>query len=288
MSHDVKPILSILVPCYNQSDGVARIFDRLTALRGCSDIEIFVSDDSSKDSEARLIRESCDIFGSVSYVRNVPPLQAVPNWNALLSRAQGEFCWLLHHDDAPSSQFDFEALLCSLKHPKAADVLVMECRVVHTPGARALLHFPVSWTIAIAKRWPEYLLRRNLVGSPSNLIVRNRCYPRFDDRLKWRVDVEAYVRLLRSSVQIRRWRQGWVDSYKDRTNSITAQLIPNLPTVERYERSLLATASGACQHSSIWLDEGLAGLASQMLEKFVWNIFRAVYRVVQHLPGLRF
>jgi glycosyltransferase involved in cell wall biosynthesis len=288
MSYDKKPVLSILVPCYNQPEGLSRILDRLVALQDRIDIEILVSDDSSKDSEAALISESCRVFGSVSYVRNNPPLQAVPNWNTLIDKARGDFCWLLHHDDAPSTKFDFEALLSFLKRPDAADVLIMECRVVHTPGARGLLHFPVLWTILIVKRWPEYLIHRNLIGAPSNLIVRRLCYPKFDPRLKWRVDVEAYVRLLGSSKRIQSWRRGWIDSYKDSTNSITAQLTPSLPTLEIFERSLLIASSGVEQRSSIWVSAGLLGLISRTVEKLIWGVFRALYRLVQHLPGMRF
>lgn len=277
------PVLSVLLPSYNQPDGVERILRRLEPLRGCVEVEVLVSDDSSEEPAASRILAACEAFGGVGHVRNRPGLGAVPNWNALLRRARGEFCWLLHHDEEPAADLDLRALLQSLSESSAADMWVLECHVVHVAGARPHLHFPARWAVAIVRRWPGYLLRRNLIGSPSNLIVRRRCYAAYDERLQWRVDVEAYVRMLKPQVRVRAWPGGGVISHRDRTNSITARLAANLRAVEAREHDLLQTVHGDRSGAGIWLRPGGVASMSRSLEAIGWTTFRSVYRAIQRL-----
>jgi glycosyltransferase involved in cell wall biosynthesis len=276
-------VLSVLLPAYNQPNGVARILGRLEPLKGCPEVEILVSDDSSDDVAAGRILAACEAFGGVRHVRNRPGLGAVQNWNCLLRRARGEFCWLLHHDEEPAPALDLQGLLRSLADPSAADAWLLNCHVVHSAGERPRLHFPARWAVALVRRWPGYLLRRNLIGSPSNLIVRRLCYAPYDERLQWRVDVEAYLRMLEPPVRLNAWRQGGVLSHRDRTNSITASLAANLHAVEVREHDLLRADHGDRLGVDLWLRPG--GLASmgRALEAIGWMAFRSVYRALQRL-----
>lgn len=281
------PTLSVLLPTYNQPAGVERILRGLAAVRGRPELEILVSDDSSDDVAADRIRVVCEAFGGVRYTRNRPSLGAVPNWNALLRSASGEYAWLLHHDEEPAPDLDLPALLHALAQRGAADLFVLECRVAHQAGARPMLHFPARWAVAIVRRWPGYLLRRNLFGSPSTLIVRRRSYVRYDERLQWFVDVEAYLRILTSNGTIVAWPGAGVISHRDRTHSITASLASNLGAIESRERDLLRDVHGDCPSAVPWLGARARSRVARVFEAAGWAAFRSAYRGGQRLRGLR-
>lgn len=279
----VPPTLSILIPAYNQPEGVERILCGLLSIRGRPDIEILVSDDSSNDSAALRIRAACERFGNIHYVLNRPILGAVQNWNELLRLGRGEYLWLLHHDEEPESCMSLPALVQALASPNAAEICILECRVVNSPGARPVLHFPARWAMAIIRRWPGYLLRRNLIGSPSCLIVkRQRCIA-YDERLQWRVDVEGYVRMLQPPFQVMNWPSGGVISYRDRENSITARLASNLNVIDARELELLRASHGQRSDAIPWLRRDTWASLCRLLETVGWTSFRLAYRLFQRI-----
>lgn len=177
--------LSVLVPAFNQPAGIVRILRSLASVRGRGDIEILVSDDSTDDGAASRLAALCAAFDTAHYVRNKPALGAVPNWNALLDRARGRYCLLLHHDEEIEGTASMPALIDALKVPDAPDAWILPCCVVDRPGALPRLHFPARLAAIAACRFPAYLMRRNLIGPPSALIVRREKYLHFDTRLHW-------------------------------------------------------------------------------------------------------
>jgi glycosyltransferase involved in cell wall biosynthesis len=280
------PALSVLVPTHNQPAGLERVLGSLASLRDRPDVEILVSDDSSDDEAAARILAACEAFGGVHYRRNRPGLGAIHNWNVLLDRARGDYCWLLHHDEALAEGSDLPAMLDDIAARRGPDAWILACRVVHTPGSRPLQHVPAAWAVAIAQRWPGYLLRRNLFGPPSVIVARRSRYPRFDPRLQWRVDVEAYVRLLMPPFELRAWPLGGLVSHKDRTNSITAHLASRLVAIENQEYAILVAVHGQNKTMRLWLGPQRTAPALRALEFVLWSGFRATYRAGQHLAGL--
>lgn len=280
-----QPLLSVLIPAYNQPAGIERILARLQALGEPGEIELRVSDDSSDDGAAARIEAAvqalpADHFATRHYQRNRPAHGAVPNWNALLAQATGRYLWLLHHDEEPDAAPVLAPLLAELRRD-AAEVWILRCRVQHRPDQVPRLHFPPRWAAALLRRWPAYLLRRNLVGPPSALIVRDCTAVRFDEGLVWLVDVEAYVRLLSGNVRIAAWPGGGVLSRVDAVHSITAGLQPDLAATARRELDRLAAGPHAAQAApwagTRWRTRGL-----RAAETLLW----AAWRIGQRLrPG---
>lgn len=275
------PWLSILIPTYNQPFGVKRIFDSLQSLRGRNDVELIVSDDSTEDSKADQIGTQCAEFGQVRYQRNQPPQGAVPNWNKLLDQARGRYLILLHHDEAFAPDTDLPALMQALQAPNAPEASLLACYVVHRPGSPPRLHFPAGLAAAIARRHPSYLLRRNLFGPASALIIRSDCYCRFDERLRWRVDMEAYYRTLRRLRSLYVWPCGGVISHRDATNSITAKLSQQIQKINAVEHNLLAQKYAAIPGMRWLFDLSLIPRVTRALERTLWSGFRLMYRIYQ-------
>ena len=276
------PLLSILIPAFNHPAGVARIFEQLRPMRGWAELEIIIFDDSSDDAAAASISVSCASFPNALYRRNSPPLGAVANWNWLLDAARGHYSWLLHHDEAPADGAALARTVRQLARSDAADVWILACHVQHRPGARARLHFPPRWSAALLQRWPAYLLRRNIIGSPSALVVRSAVYARFNPGLAWLVDVEAYIRCLQAAHSVAAWRGPGVMSTLDDTASITATLRPQLAATAKRERAWLKQGDAGC---SVWLATGLPAAALRGLELLAWMTWRLGQRLWHLVSG---
>lgn len=283
-----QPLLSVLIPAYNQPAGVERILARLAALGAPGEVEMRVSDDSTDDAAATRIAAAVRAWSAAhlaacpacpvgNYQRNQPPLGAVRNWNALLALATGRYVWLLHHDEEPDAAAALAPLLAELRQD-TADFWILRCHVQRQPGASPWLHFPPRRAAALLRRWPGYLLRRNLIGPPSALIVRDRAVVRYDETLVWLVDVEAYVRMLASGVRLGAWPQAGVLSHVDGVNSITASLRPELATTARRE---LDQVAGGVLHAQAepWAARTLRFSLLRATETLLWAGWRAGQRL---------
>lgn len=58
------------------------------------------------------------------------------------------------------------------------------------------LHTPRRLRRWIVNRFPAYLLRRNVLGPPSVIVLKESLRAPFDPRIPWMVDVEWYHRIL--------------------------------------------------------------------------------------------
>jgi len=192
------PLLSVLIPAYEYPLGVTRILDALA--ENCElPIECIIYDDSTTDSVEQAVHNHPANLKLI-YHRNNPSLGAIKNWNYLLNSAQGMFVMLLHHDECPVQYGFFRDLCFSLT--SEIDAIVLDCFIFNTKSGRMRRHFPLSLKKLVLQYFPSYLLRRNLIGPPSVLVVRRQKILLFDIRIPWLVDVEWYYRLL-SQTQFR-------------------------------------------------------------------------------------
>lgn len=281
------PLLSVLIPTYNQPLGVERAMASLQFARARPDVEVVVGDDSSDDEAADQIARIVRAFPQATYRRNRPTLGAVSNWNALLDRANGRYCMVLHHDEALAEREMLPRLLDALSGAESADVWVLACHVVGHRDRAPRLHFPSRWSAAVARRFPAYLLRRNLIGPPSALIVRRANYVRYDGRLQWYVDVECYFRILSRTRSVAPWPGPGVISHTDAVNSITASLSSRLSEIEASERPLLYALHGRVSQTRWLFSHAPGARCARALETILWGVFRLLQRTVQIAQGLR-
>lgn len=281
-----QPLLSVLIPAYNFPHGVARAI----ASMGClseqaagSGVEILVSDDSNETTLAVAIEKAVAGCKAAAYVRNQPPLGAVRNWNALLQRANGQYCLILHHDEYFESPAAFAAVLRQLTQPRAADCIVLACKIVDV-GQPPRRHMPKWLVQRVLQQWPGYLFRRNVIGSPSVLIVRRTLYEPFDDRLRWFVDVELYVRVLTKHQPRSVVLDGpGIVSDASLASSITKTLRGQLGNIRSNELSLLAEI-GSLQGRAAWLLGGArTAKVARSVEAGAWAMFRMAWHLRQLL-----
>lgn len=281
--------LSILIPTYDYPEGLERI---LAGFRGDvpAELEILISDDSDGDQVGRLVEAFSRHFpGSLHYRRNRPALGAVGNWNALLEQATGEYLLLLHHDEYPLGDgFASRAIDLLERCSEDVDAVVMGCILVSDNGSVLRPHLPDAIRWLIIDRLPAYLFKRNVLGPASCLIARRSLYPRFDDRLRWLVDVDAYYRLRQTTSRWRICSGLKIASRQGRKDSITASLRQELREIDARERDYLSSKHPQADR---WLIPGEHRFLA-VAESIVWAGMRALtngfYRLayaLQASPG---
>lgn len=96
---DTAPLLTIAIPAYNRVAFLGRCLESVLT-QATDDVEVLVSDDSTRDAPGALARRLLETSGARSlYVRNTPSRGMAANWNACIRLATGRYVLVLHDDD---------------------------------------------------------------------------------------------------------------------------------------------------------------------------------------------
>lgn len=272
------------MPTYNHAHGLRRIVNSLGEFAQGTDVELRVHDDSSDDRAAEEIETIVRTCPRGSYKRNVPSRGAVANWNGLLDAAEGEYCQLVHHDEYFENTQVLRDALELLRASPEFDGVVFPCRVVSVGFPRGRLHLPAWLARWIVEYFPGYMLRRNPIAAPSTLLLRRACYPRYDERLRWLVDCELYVRAIVIHRPTLKFMSGpGVLSDGTGVESITASLGSTVDKVKTDELGLLVR-QGLPRARGAWLvSQSPAAALARAVESVGWTTFRAIQRLTQML-----
>ena len=277
---ELKPLLSILIPAYRYPEGVIRILSLLQPLP-LEDCELIIFDDSPDDKVEAVVGGFIDSGMPATYRHNRPSLGTSANWNALLNEARGKYCWLLHHDEFPLSSKFVDHLMMVLRQNPDVDVLMLDSILIDPDRGRSRRHLPTWLRALVVNRFPQYLFRRNVIGPASALVIRRMLYPRFDLRLRWLIDVDLYVRLLKVAKRFRMCPELKIGSVLGRSDSITASLGSSISQIEREERAYLR---GRHHSASLWLgpvpDAPKFDVLIRAFEMVCWTLFRVLTRIM--------
>lgn len=206
MSSSSRPLLSILIPCFNSKDGLLRVLNPLlhSDAKARHSIEVVISDDSPRpllscSEVAKYVRK----ISRFRYIHNACALGAVMNWNQLLSLAEGEYTWICHHDEyLANSKSSLSSLLERIRCINA-DIFILPLAKSYRLGPFTLLqsHTPPSCLLPWLLAHPGILFAANPIGPPSAVIARSALAIFYDINLKWFVDVEYYTRLFANRVR---------------------------------------------------------------------------------------
>lgn len=279
-----KPLLSILIPTYCYLDGLIRILSSLTRLP-VEECQVIVFDDSpDNEIEAFVALWQSNEECRLTYWHNKPPNGAPANWNSLLASAEGEYCLLLHHDEFPLGSNFVDELLHTLRQNPDTDVLILDCVLVAPESGRSRRHVPTWLRAFVVNHTPDYLLRRNVIGPTSTAVIRRSLYPRFDVELRWLVDAEMYVRLLKRTKRVR-FSSLCVGSILGRSDSITARIRPSISKIVAEERAYLRKIHPS---ADVWLSFSLkdspTGFLVRFIESVCWITMRLVTRALAVIP----
>lgn len=270
----MQPFISICIPAYQRVHYLRRLLNSLTD-QLFTDFEVVVSDDSKDDSVLLLVEEYKHKL-PIAYYRNNPSLGTPANWNFAISKAKGEWIKLIHDDDWLSNPNSLDQFAHYAK--KGGEFIFSAySNQFEEPGKPSeRKFFPRSWRNRITRE-PMTLLAYNVIGPPSVIMVHRSVTEKYDERLKWRVDMEYYVRLL---TRLKRYE--YIDEILVNVGVSESQVTQSCiyqPQVELPEGLLLLQKHGAATLSNIWVYDAWWRLLRNM------NIVRSE-QLSQYAEGL--
>ena len=189
-----SPFISICIPCYKRAHLLRRLFHSIAA-QTYKDFNVIVTDNSDDESVRHLVREYETIM-PVTYHQNDPFLEMGANWNACMERADGTWLKLMHDDDWFTDEHCLAAFASKAAARKHGLIFSAYYNVQEGTEAKTLV-LRKSIDLWLLNGSPYNLLRGNYIGPPSVTLIHRDTFRSFHPQLKWMVDVEEYLRVLK-------------------------------------------------------------------------------------------
>jgi glycosyltransferase involved in cell wall biosynthesis len=187
-------LISICVPAYKRTSFLKRLLDSI-AIQTFRDFEVIIADDSPDET----IKELCAGYGelaSIFYYRNQNALGTPENWNESIRKAKGEWIKLIHDDDWFRSADSLELFAAAIKENPEASFIFSAYQNNYLDKDIRVPVYLNRFRYRLVKKNPVTLLSSNIIGPPSVVIHRNDNIFFYDNRLKWLVDIDFYIRYL--------------------------------------------------------------------------------------------
>ena len=98
------PLVNIGIPVYNGQEKIEKALYSLLN-QTYRNIQVLISDNASTDNTHEICERICAEDERASYLRQPVNLGLIPNFNAVLDRAQGVYFMWLGHDDSLSEDY---------------------------------------------------------------------------------------------------------------------------------------------------------------------------------------
>lgn len=183
--------VSICIPAYNNPTGIKRLLDSVK-MQTFTDYEVIITDDSTNDEVEKVVEASELDF---RYSRNASRDGSTANWNKAIDLASGEYIKIMHHDDWFTFEDSLEKMVGMLDCNSDAVVAFSGTRQVS--AEKSYDRCITKEDALLIKEDPRNLFLGNTIGAPSSVIHRNTDL-RYDEKLKWLVDMDFYMSLLKN------------------------------------------------------------------------------------------
>jgi glycosyltransferase involved in cell wall biosynthesis len=188
-----QPLVSICIPAYKKPEYVVRCIESVLK-QTYKRVEIVISDDSP-NQDIKLAIESYNSCISIKYYHNQPALKSPTNWNNALNKASGEFYMLMHQDDWFEANNAIETYVQTFGDHSNVDFVFCRNTAIQ-PDGQILELQAIPSLLQDMQKHPNHLVRANVIGPPSNTMLRSKVTVRYDEAYIWLVDVDYYVQLL--------------------------------------------------------------------------------------------
>jgi glycosyltransferase involved in cell wall biosynthesis len=184
------PKVSVCIPTYNHPELVLRTL--LSVLeQDFEDYELIITDDSEGDGVRDLVAGISDY--RIHYYKNVKQLGSPANWNRAISLAKGEYIKILHHDDWFANAHSLSQFVKLLDVHPTSVLGFSAAYACGRDGTADHVHAPSERQLEELRQCPAGLAFDNYIGAPSVTIFRGNTGLRFDEQMKWLVDVDFYI-----------------------------------------------------------------------------------------------
>lgn len=188
-------LVSICIPTYENLNLLKRTLDSIL-VQNYPAIEVIISDDSAGEDIKNALPEYTSKL-QIKYFKNNSALGTPANWNSALDKASGDLVMLVHHDDWFNEPGTILKYVRAFNEFPEADFIFSRINVFDSRDLKTIaFHKKILNDLA---DHPEGLLLGNVIGPPSNVMVRRTVSARYMESLIWLVDVEYYIRLIKSA-----------------------------------------------------------------------------------------
>ncbi len=186
-------LISICIPAYKNVVYLERLLDSIKK-QSFVDYEVIITDDSPDDEVKEFVNQYSANF-PIHYFKNEKPLGTPENWNESIRKAKGEWIKLMHDDDwfttADSLKQYFDMAT------QGYDCIFSGYDSVNEDNSLITARTVSSNSFKKIKDYPYYLFGNNIIGPPSVLLFKKDMKEIYDPQLKWLVDIEAYIRMIK-------------------------------------------------------------------------------------------
>lgn len=192
-------LVSICIPAYKNTSYLERLL--LSILNQTyTNVEVIVSDDSPDNTvETFLLYFESNL--KIKYYKNNPSLGTPANWNFAMEQARGQYIKLIHDDDWLATDNALALMVDALEKNPEADFVFSAYTNVQLETNTTTTVTPKDSFLNLVRKNPLNLFRENIIGPPSVIMHRSSFDFDYDEKLKWVVDFEAYMRALQSNHQ---------------------------------------------------------------------------------------
>ena len=190
-----KVEISCVVPAYENLALLSRCLMSILTQQSIKS-QVIVCDDSKSESVANFVEMLSSYFPEIVYVKGPRTGNAVENWNRGLKKAIGEYCIVVHHDEFLINDKYLRYAIDRLNN-KQLDAYVVSPFIVGIQRT-SRFHF-IQKAMFFLGRPAWMLLAFNWIGPTAVIVFKNKAGLKFNQKLKYLVDVDFYYRLLSSS-----------------------------------------------------------------------------------------
>jgi glycosyltransferase involved in cell wall biosynthesis len=189
--------VSICVPAYNQPDFLRRALNSIKE-QSFQDYEVIITDDST-NNEVRAVVSEFLSDARYMYCKNNERKGTPGNWNEAIQYAKAPLIKLLHHDDWFSNNDSLEIFVRMLEENPLANFAFSSSLNFDANQQLVSKNIPSENQLLELKNNSTCLLWGNFVGAPSATIFRKSNAPKFDENLRWLVDIDFYIAVLKAN-----------------------------------------------------------------------------------------
>jgi glycosyltransferase involved in cell wall biosynthesis len=189
--------ISICIPAYKRIDYLKRLLCSIE-IQKFKDYEVIISDDSNDHSVEELLKNFNGRF-EIKYFKNEKALGTPANWNHAISKATGEWIKLMHDDDWFDNEHSLEKFALARNNNNKFIFSAYTNKTELTNNIEKKFFNENLKTIILKN--PLRLLAKNSIGPPSVTLFHNSIKDRYDEGLKWRVDIEYYIRNISKGIE---------------------------------------------------------------------------------------
>ena len=183
--------VSICIPAYKRLVYFHRLMVSIQN-QSFQNFEVVITDDSGLDTSIEEYVSSLVVNFPIRYVKNSVPLGSPKNWLCSIDNASGEWIKIMHDDDFFTTPDSLQTIVDSIGNED--ECVFCGYNAVYENGHIENMTISKNKFNRFVKN-PLSIFSENIIGPPSVMIFRKNLRERFDQRLKWIVDWEYYIRL---------------------------------------------------------------------------------------------